>query len=74
MCSRTRENNKNKVGPVIWDTLYVIYWLMMICQGEKFIKPEEVLEPKVHFSVTFNKEKMEKSSSSSENNAGNFLK
>ena len=20
MCSRTRENNKNKVGPVIWDT------------------------------------------------------
>ena len=22
MCSRTRENNKNKVGPVIWDTLY----------------------------------------------------
>ena len=21
MCSRTRENNKNKVGPVIWDTL-----------------------------------------------------
>ena len=23
MCSRTRENNKNKVGPVIWDTLYL---------------------------------------------------
>ena len=22
MCSRIRENNKNKVGPVIWDTLY----------------------------------------------------
>ena len=22
MCSRTRENNKNKAGPVIWDTLY----------------------------------------------------
>ena len=22
MCSRTRENNKNKVGPMIWDTLY----------------------------------------------------
>ena len=42
----------------------------MICQGEKFLKPEEVLEPKVHFSVTFNKEKMEKSNSSSENNAG----
>ena len=50
-----------------------IYWLIMICQGEKFIKPEEVLEPKVHFSVTFNKEKMEKSSSSSENNAGKFF-
>ena len=25
MCSRTQENNKNKVGPVIWDTLY-IHW------------------------------------------------
>ena len=24
MCSRTRENGKNKVGPVIWDTLYII--------------------------------------------------
>ena len=22
MCSRTRENNKDKVGPIIWDTLY----------------------------------------------------
>ena len=22
VCSRTRENNKNKAGPVIWDTLY----------------------------------------------------
>ena len=22
MCSRTQEKNKNKVGPVIWDTLY----------------------------------------------------
>ena len=23
MCSRTRENNKNKVGTVLWDTLYL---------------------------------------------------
>ena len=22
MCSRTRENNENKVGPILWDTLY----------------------------------------------------
>ena len=52
-----------------------IYWLIMICQGEKFIKPEEVLgpKPKVHFSVTFNEEKMEKSSSSPENNAGKLF-
>ena len=25
MCSRTQENNKNKVGPVIWDTLYLFH-------------------------------------------------
>ena len=23
MCSRTRENNKNKVETVMWDTLYI---------------------------------------------------
>ena len=27
MCSRTQENNKNKVGPVIWDTLYISTYL-----------------------------------------------
>ena len=25
MCCRSRENNKNKVGPIIWDTLYIIF-------------------------------------------------
>ena len=25
MCSRTWENNKNKVDPMIWDTLYICY-------------------------------------------------
>ena len=26
-CSRSRENGKKKVGPIIWDTLYIdIYW------------------------------------------------
>ena len=28
MCSRTRENNKNKVDPMIWHTLYNIYIYM----------------------------------------------
>ena len=30
MCSRTRENNKNEVGPVIWDTLYLEPWKKQI--------------------------------------------
>ena len=25
MCSRTRENDKNKVGTYLWDTLYIIF-------------------------------------------------
>ena len=24
MCSRTRENNENKVDPILWDTLYLM--------------------------------------------------
>ena len=30
MCSRSRKNGKKKVGPVIWDTLYIIYSDLLI--------------------------------------------
>ena len=29
MCSRTRENNKNKVDPMIWDTLYIVKYKLI---------------------------------------------
>ena len=31
MCSRNRENNKNKVGPMIWDTLYLHMLVLPWC-------------------------------------------
>ena len=39
MCSRTRENNKNKVGQVIWDTLYLLVASRHWSQREKLLWP-----------------------------------
>ena len=52
MCSRTRENNKNKVGPVIWDTLQILSkgpgWLLdpvVLLQNSKIVLTDFDQEP-----------------------------
>ena len=39
MCSRTRENDKNKVGTVLWDTLYI---------EEPLASKDKIVEEEVH--------------------------